>query len=627
MFWLAKYRPYPMVILSGIMLILAFPPFPFAFLIYFAFVPLLLVIDQTPSKIYEDKFWGFFKGLFISIFRILAWPLTALLRIMMKGRKNQLPAEPLIYKRKIISHNAQVFRYAYISFFIWNVGCCYWLTYSPFGNNDEAKALIILVAGCVALLVNPFLMTIPVYFYTRVRKAGLNTWSLWAMLTFWVSFEWLHMQWELAWPWLTLGYSMSMYPALVQYVEITGILGVSIQIILVNLGVYLLITKITDKKWKIGLISAGLISFIGLPLLMNIYLLNPERELFQSEGTTRVRVVQPNLDPYLKYEQYSFQEQIEEMDTLASQTGIDSIDILIFPETAIPKPMFAECMRHNPLVRPFWREVYVHNLTVLTGFHELRYFPKDTPEIPPSADFYYVRYNYLYKSCHEFLDGYYDVCNSVALLRSDKSAQTSQKNQLVPLIEAIPFSGFMGKGSNTFPTGMEAWQRNLGKPDTTQTLVTHDSIPLGTLISYDGVFGDHARKLALNGAKILVILTNDGWWGNSSGPVQHAHMARIRAIETRRTIVRAANAGISMVVDQRGNILKETGYGEVALLDEDVPIHAGITYYARHGDYLGMAAGFGAIVMLLVTALLTIWHKLQKKIPLSAGSKGLEQNS
>ena len=101
LFWFARYRPYPMVILSGILLILAFPPFPMAFLAYFAFVPLLLVIDQTPEKTFEDRFWGFFKAIIVLLFRFLT------LQFIWRYKQ-----KPWRYQRQIISQNAHFSHYS-----------------------------------------------------------------------------------------------------------------------------------------------------------------------------------------------------------------------------------------------------------------------------------------------------------------------------------------------------------------------------------------------------------------------------------------------------------------------------------------------------------------------------------
>ena len=301
--WLARYRPYPMVMLSGILLVLSFPPFPFAFLAHIAFVPLLLVIDMTPAKTFEDRFWGFFKA-----FIVLLWRFVTLQFIWRFKQK------PWRYQRQIISHNAQVFRYAYTAFVIWNFGTCYWLMMTAFGATSWTEVITYLMAGLMACILNPFLMTIPVYLYTRIKKTGWHGLASLAFVCFWLTFEWLHFNWDLSWSWITLGHAFTLYPSAIQFIEFTGTLGISAQILVVNVLIYQAIRAVGsrhtavgsrqlseaksaiggsevgreqlvgERKWRIWLPLGGALLVALAPFMFNPVILAEDRAVFSTRG-------------------------------------------------------------------------------------------------------------------------------------------------------------------------------------------------------------------------------------------------------------------------------------------------------------------------------------------------------
>jgi apolipoprotein N-acyltransferase len=122
---------------------------------------------------------------------------------------------------------------------------------------------------------------------------------------------------------------------------------------------------------------------------------------------------------------------------------------------------------------------------------------------------------------------------------------------------------------------------------------------LGTFICYEAIFPGLVRRFTEQGAELLVNVTNDGWYGRTSAPHQHLAMAVFRAVENGRTLVRAANTGITAVVDARGRVLERTALFDRTVLVRDVPLLRGSTFYARHGDLFGWGS---LLVSLGVTA-------------------------
>ncbi len=577
MFWQARYRPYPMVILSGILLAMAFPPLPFAFLAYVGFIPLLFVIDETPEKVFEDQFWGSMKAVVVVFFRMIT------LQFIWRFKE-----KPWKYQRKIISHYAQVFRYSYTTFVIWNLGVSYWLMMTAFRAESVSEIITYLSAGLVANLVNPFLMSMPVYFYARLRFTGWRKLAPWALVVFWLSFEWLHFNWDLSWSWLTLGHALSKYPMAIQYLEFTGILGASLHILAGNVLLYLVLKNWKEAKKSIVIVSASAWAILmAAPFIANFWILNSDRPVFQAVGQLNVRVLQPNIDPYDKFQGGTRVRQVAQFEQLIEQEGIDSIQLVVMPETCLPDYYFANELRRKPLLEPLWKSIYSHNYEILTGFMELRYFPPGTT-LPSSAFRHYG-------------DGYFDVCNASALLsQKDELPQTFQKAKLVPMVERMPFLDYLGF-LNSFNLDLAGALGGYGLPDSVRNLILNDNIPVASLVCYESEYGDYARQFVKKGAQVMTVVTNDGWWGNTSGHVQHAHFATLRAIENRRDIARSANTGTSLFADSRGAIYQPTKWWVPTTIDRKLNLYSSQTYYTKHGDYLGWISFGAALVLILIT--------------------------
>jgi len=107
------------------------------------------------------------------------------------------------------------------------------------------------------------------------------------------------------------------------------------------------------------------------------------------------------------------------------------------------------------------------------------------------------------------------------------------------------------------------------------------------VICFESVFGEHTRQMVQNGANYIVVLTNDGWWKDSPGAWQHFGYSRLRAIETRRSIARSANTGISGLINQRGDVIVRTNSNVYSAISSGVRVNSTLTFYVRYGDYLG----------------------------------------
>ena len=139
-------------------------------------------------------------------------------------------------------------------------------------------------------------------------------------------------------------------------------------------------------------------------------------------------------------------------------------------------------------------------------------------------------------------------------------------------------------------------------PGTEYAIGEVDGRRLGVSICYEAIFPDLLREFTVRGADLLVNITNDAWYGRTSAPHQHFAMAVFRAVENGKYLVRAANTGISAVVDPRGRVLEKTALFERRAIVREVPIVPGLTFYARRGDVFAWGCLGGAVALTAVAA-------------------------
>lgn len=133
------------------------------------------------------------------------------------------------------------------------------------------------------------------------------------------------------------------------------------------------------------------------------------------------------------------------------------------------------------------------------------------------------------------------------------------------------------------------------------------------MICYESVYGEFVNGFIKNGANAIFIITNDGWWGNTAGHRQHMLFSVIRSIETRRSIARSANTGISCFVNQRGDISQRTEYWEPAVISSDINLNDKITFYVRYGDYIARGCTIGAVLLLIISLMLHFRPEISKR--------------
>lgn len=485
--------------------------------------------------------------------------------------------------------------YVMLALLIWNLLTTWWL---GFVSESAGTRLFTLIGPNVG---NVLVMSVP-WLAFRIARRGLGGWGArLALPVFWLAFERFHMHWDLSWPWLTLGNVFAQHPEWVQWYEVTGHLGGTIWVWAANLA--LLFVALDRAGKSQGLVTKRALAaalVIALPLAGSYV----RYFTFQEKGEPAgVVMVQPDIDPYT--EKFGAVDPLGQLDGMLAQAGAmmnDSTALVVMPETALQEPPTLENVDGRLVFHGLWENDMARsesvkrittflqghsNAAVVSGMSAAKLYPRGA-EFPVSA---------------RILDGMdraFDAYNAAVLVRADGSHESYNKSKLVPGVELMPFENVLGPLAG-LALDLGGTTGSLGTQEERSVLWTADKrIGMAPTICYESIYGDHVAAHVRNGANLIVIMTNDGWWGDSPGYKQHFDYGRLRAVETRRDVARCANTGISAFFNQRGDVLQRSGWWVKATLRGTVHLRSDLTFYARNGDYIGIGSyGVSALLLLL----------------------------
>ena len=441
----------------------------------------------------------------------------------------------------------------------------------------------------MAIAFNSFFMAMVLaLFHITKRKIGPLSGYL-SLPIFWLAFEYIHLTWQLSWPWLTLGFGFSNYVSLIQWYVLTGPLGGTLWILLCNLAIFNLIKirrfgKGGNFTYKYRHYAWTLI-FSPIILSEILYLGNgkPEKTLKPVD----VVVVQPNIDPYNEKFSGNFTEQLNKMFTLADTKVDSNTAYLVFPETALTDDnIWENHFEHNISIQQVWGYMHKHpNLRLVTGAETYKAYLNG--EKPP-------------ESARKFDSegGYYDAYNTALQFDSTKNIQVYHKCKLVPGVEFMPFAKYLAPLAKlAFDLGGTSGTLGTQK-EPSVFYSTYSKTTIAPAICYESIYGDYIGKYIQKGAQMVFVITNDGWWQDTPGYKQHLCYGAMLAMETHKELVQCANTGISAIIDEKGNILQKTKWWEPAVIKASVTPNNELTTYAQYGDYLGLYACWLSILLL-----------------------------
>lgn len=502
---------------------------------------------------------------------------------------------PFLYLIDRLDNYKQVVRYTYLSMFVFHVITLYWI-----GGFTHGKDTYLIAAGIALLIAHPMFYWIPSLLYVFIRRRLNHRVGLIAFPFLWIGYEYSHSLTDFSFPWITLGNSQAYDLVRIQIAEYTSVYGISLLVLLFNVIAYWILVQIASKK--VGLFSPKAVS--AYVLLLGIYLvpwfwgkskLDSLDHHFSGEPL-RVGVVQPNIDPWekwgegweSKWESYDNQFRI-----LLSETNrfTDPLDLIVWPETAIP--FYILLPQNRFYLDRLKQQIIGKGIPIFTGIPHALYY--DSASAPPTAR--------RTRNENQFVEYF----NSATLFGYDgEYGPIYKKIVLVPFAERVPFAETL-----TFlieplkwGVGISGWGKGKDTLVYVLKLPSGMSTHLSGMICYESVYPNFVRHFVRQGAEVLLVITNDSWWGNTSGAYQHVAFASFRAIENRRWIVRAANGGISGFIDPYGRIHDATEMYSKALLQKEIKTRRDVTFYTRHGDVFAMTCSFigiGFIILGLVT--------------------------
>jgi apolipoprotein N-acyltransferase len=301
-----------------------------------------------------------------------------------------------------------------------------------------------------------------------------------------------------------------------------------------------------------------------------------------------VVVVQPNMDPYTQQFTISPLDVIDTNINLAKRLLDENVDFIASPESAIQENIWIGYLDRSPSLRKIEQFTgRYENLAYVIGASTFREF-KEGEEISVTAR----------KFKEE--DAYYDAFNTALLISDTNTISFYHKSKLTPGVERMPYPKLF-KPLERFALDLGGTVGSLGL-DTDQKIFSKkgDTLKIAPVICFESVFGEYFTRYIRNGAHLIFVITNDGWWGNSPGHRQHFTFSRLRAIETRRSVARSANTGRSAFINQLGDVFQPTEYWEPAVIRQKINANDEITFYVVYGDYIARISSFVALFILLI---------------------------
>lgn len=495
---------------------------------------------------------------------------------------------PLLWAERIVPSHGRFLLLSFIAMLLWNTGSTWWVWHASAGGS------------IFMLFANSLLMTLVWALFRLIRKQRGEMAAYVSLPLLWLAFETFHLNWQSAWPWLNLGNGLANAGSWIQWYSVTGTLGGTLWIWLCNLMVFRLLIQYRNRGK--AQFFRSLLRFGPAPLLVFLIpvLVSVAMKPIDNAGKEEVEVLilQPSFDPYLEKFERDPADQLREMLDTASRQISPETRIILMPETALVGNLDEDNLASEELVqlcRLFLKE---HpNCAILAGADTRLVYMTDQPPTHTARPTDHPRL-------------WVDYFNTGLWLDTSRHIGLFHKSKLVPGVEKMPYKQYLGF-LEKLSIDMGGTSGSLGYDDTVR-ISGRGNLKVGTAICYESVFGEWCAGYTRLGARLLAVSTNDGWWKETDGHLQHLHYARLRAIENRRWIVRSANTGISAVIDPAGNITQSLGWYTKGVIRARVPLLDTTTFYTRHGDYLGRIASLLAAGISL-WAMLTLFRR--KKNP------------
>lgn len=510
------------------------------------------------NQIQQPKWWWYpLSGLLL----VAAWPMSPLTPLLF------FAWVPLLALERIISLG-RFFWVSWLNMLIWNAGTTWWIW-----NSTGPGAV-------GAIMANSLLMVFPLMAFRYTRRKASDVAGYASFILYWLTFEYIHHNWDLSWPWLTLGNAFSQFPNWVQWYEYTGTTGGSLWILLFNVLIVYKWQRLPKHDAWYAWPATSIVIFA--PVIIS-FLIQPGKHAPEATATSpNAVVVQPNVEPYEEKFTTPPAVLVDELIRLSESQMDSNTRLVVWPETAVPAQAWEHKLMENPVFQPVYDFVKRHpRVLLVTGIDSYKYWGAENPGL---------------FSIRQMNDGnYYEAFNTAMGLDARLQPQLYHKAKLVPGVESLPsWLGFMGSLFDDFG-GISG---SLGRSSKAEVFGgSGNPYRPAPIICYESIYSNYATEYVRNGANMFTIITNDGWWGKTPGYQQHMNMARLRAIETRMWVARSANTGISCFISPAGEVLQPQPWDTRAAIKMTLPVNGHHTFYVSHGDWLSRLAWPAAAIL------------------------------
>lgn len=444
------------------------------------------------------------------------------------------------------------FRLGMMTGFLYFAGTMYWTTTVMATYGGISTPVAVLLAGLLVAYLSLYIGAVAVLLGGAVRRFGVA--GLWLAPVFWVALEWIRGTIAGGFPWIPLGSSQADVLPIAQLASVTGVYGLSFLVALVSTAAAVVALS-RQRQHLVGAAAVVvLLVAVGAAGAMRLR----DNRLTSAGRPFRVGLVQGNVEQVQKYDARYKEAILSRYLRLSRETMLAGAEVVVWPEASTP--------------------FFLDNDSVLAS-------PIRTLASQAKVPFVIGTDAY---------DGT-NIFNSASVIGTDgKTSATYHKIHLVPFGEFVPFKkllffvGPLVEAVSDFTAGTEPLVLDLGR-----------NIRGSVAICYESAYPTLARAFANGGAEFLMVITNDAWFGNSSAAYQHFQTGSLRAIETGRYMTRAANTGITAVVDPYGRVVQRAEMFQPLSLTADIRLLQSRTIYTRVGDVI-------AWMCLLLTALVAV---------------------
>ncbi len=459
----------------------------------------------------------------------------------------------------------QALALGFICGFVYSLGCLYWIDYAVyhFGGFSFVLSCLILLLLCAIMAVYPALFAL-----AAQKFDPFPVLYVFGLPFVWVTLEWIRAHAITGFPWSNLGYTQTPLLHLIQVADITGVYGLSW---LVVLGSTVISGFIRNYCRRSGIaVLAGLIVCV---LIYGFWRSGQIERLQQQQAPLNVAVVQGNIGQAKKWKRSFVDKTIQTYARLSEEAAQSKPvpDLIVWPESAMP---FFYGLNRN-LSRKMNDAVTSTGKPLLFGSLGVE---------PSRGQVHLLNEAYLLNRKAVFLGSY-------------------AKQHLVPFGEYVPWLDLFHFVQNSSVGPMDF------VPGTNPGPLILKGLPVGVLICYEAIFPKIARKTVRRGAEILINITDDAWYGDTSGPYQDFEISRWRAIECRVPLARAANTGISGFFDATGRECGRLPLGKRGFLTCTVYPMSYLSFYVKYGDLFAWFCVF--ITLCAITFRLQRWIRLR----------------